>query len=100
MTDDFITNYFFEICGICSLIVTIGIFLFYYVDFKKNGFIKLNIHDILWCIVFILFALFTIIITICIVLINTIVMICEAKFWKKNVIIIRKKVKKNEEKKD
>ena len=97
MADNFITTHFFEIWGICSLIVLIGAFVLNYLDFKEDGFLELSIKDIFWGIVFILLGPITILTVIVAAIVKTIEDFVYSDFWKNKFIVIKKKEKKNEE---
>lgn len=97
MADNFITTHFFEIWGICSLIVLIGAFVLNYLDFKEDGFLELSIKDIFWGIVFILLGPITILTVIVAAIVKIIEDFVYSDFWKNKFIVIKKKEKKNEE---
>lgn len=97
MADNFITNHFFEIWGICSLIVLIGVFIWNYLCFKEDGFVELSIKDIFWFVVLTLLGPITILTVIVAAIIERIEHLIYSDFWKNKFIVIKKKEKKNEE---
>ncbi len=95
---NFITDNFWYIWGGCSLIVLIGAFVLNYLDFKEYGIIKLSVKDIFWIIVLILLGPITILTVIVAAILERIEHFIYSDFWKKDIIFIKKKYKKNEEK--